>query len=238
MSDGEQELPGFFGKLPMLGDFVTRRLPSSVIGPLNDWLEAGIMDSRRMLGQGWLDAFLVSPAWHLALEAGICGPTGLCGVLVPSVDSVGRYYPLALLAPLPAGAPLLAWAEANGNWYRRAEAALMTALQDDLDAEGFDARVRAVGVPLDTLPAEMPGLPGRVAAMLGEAQLRPDSGPLGLGWTQAGGSSPTLIAFTAMPTGAAFTSMLNGRWEDTETAGLCVISLAGGPFAMPADTHR
>ena len=49
--------------------------------------------SRAALGDRWLDVYLTSPAWRFASAAGACGPAPVIGLMVPSVDRVGRYFP-------------------------------------------------------------------------------------------------------------------------------------------------
>lgn len=93
--------PGFYGKLPALGDFVSRRLPRQFIEPWDQWLQSAIAASREQLGSDWLDVYLTSPIWRFGLGAGVCGTGAWAGVLMPSVDKVGRYYPLTLAVPVP-----------------------------------------------------------------------------------------------------------------------------------------
>jgi len=81
---------GFYGKLPSHGDFLRRRIADESLGPWDAWLQTAIAASRRILGERWLDIYLTSPAWRFACEAGACGPAPLAGVMVPSVDRVGR----------------------------------------------------------------------------------------------------------------------------------------------------
>src|SRR5260370_19714540 len=90
--------PGFFGKLPSHGDFVSRRLPPAIIAVWEAWLDAGLERSRELLGQGWLEGYLSIPIWRFAVSAGCCGDPSVAGVLMPSLDRVGRYYPLPILA--------------------------------------------------------------------------------------------------------------------------------------------
>ena len=90
---------GFYGKLPARGDFVSRRLPRSFVEPWDAWLQQGFASSRDHLGDGWLEAYLTSPIWRFVLAPGVCGPAGVAGVVMPSVDSVGRYFPLTIAQP-------------------------------------------------------------------------------------------------------------------------------------------
>ncbi|QXI45055.1 type VI secretion system-associated protein TagF [Pseudomonas wayambapalatensis] len=56
----------------------------------------GLRASRERLGAEWEQAYRCSPIWHFALAAGVCGEVAWAGVMMPSVDRVGRYFPLTL----------------------------------------------------------------------------------------------------------------------------------------------
>ena len=84
---------GCYGKLPSLGDFVSRRLPRSFVQPWDAWLQRALAASRARLGAGWLETYLASPFWRFALAPGLCGPEAWVGVLMPSTDRVGRTFP-------------------------------------------------------------------------------------------------------------------------------------------------
>ena len=102
----ERQIAGFYGKLPALGDFVGRRLGRDFVTPWDDWLQLSMAASRNQLGDAWLDTYLTSPLWRFVLSAGVCGEEARAGVLMPSVDRVGRNVPLALVTTLPAGVSL------------------------------------------------------------------------------------------------------------------------------------
>lgn len=65
---------GFYGKLASRGDFVSRALPQSFVGPWDSWLAAGLLASQQRLGGDWLNVYLVSPLWRFVLAPGVCGP--------------------------------------------------------------------------------------------------------------------------------------------------------------------
>ncbi len=129
---------GLHGKFPARGDFVTRNLPRAFVTPWDDWLQAGMAASRQQLGERWLSIYLESPIWRFVLAAGVCGPDAWAGVLIPSVDKVGRYFPLTIAEPLAGTALPLVTAMRASAWFDRAEALAVRALEDDhLDLEGF-----------------------------------------------------------------------------------------------------
>ncbi|WP_164076542.1 type VI secretion system-associated protein TagF, partial [Stenotrophomonas maltophilia] len=49
----------------------------------------------------WTAVFLKAPIWRFWCGSSVLG-TSLIGALMPSVDGVGRYFPLTVLAPAPA----------------------------------------------------------------------------------------------------------------------------------------
>ncbi|WP_343718197.1 type VI secretion system-associated protein TagF [Inquilinus sp.] len=137
--------PGFFGKLPWLGDFVTRDLPVSFVTPWDGWLQAGMAATREGLGEAWVDRFLTAPIWRFLLPAGCAGPA-MAGVLMPSVDRVGRYFPLTLAMPLDtdpaAEAPLAAAA-----WFDGLEAVALAALDEAVSPEAWEESVARLPPP-------------------------------------------------------------------------------------------
>lgn len=100
MSETSSTIPGWFGKIPFLGDFASRRLSQTFIAPWDHWLQHSIAASRAQLGEQWLDTYLHSPIWRFALWPGVLGAEGWAGVMMPSVDSVGRYFPLTIASEI------------------------------------------------------------------------------------------------------------------------------------------
>ncbi|WP_375286789.1 type VI secretion system-associated protein TagF [Sphingomonas sp.] len=78
-----------FGKLPAHGDFVARGLEPAAQVALDDWLSASLVDARDALGDGFEGAHDAAPAWRFVSQ-------GSGGALAPSVDAVGRRFPLWL----------------------------------------------------------------------------------------------------------------------------------------------
>ena len=91
---------GFFGKLLSRGDFVGRGLPPQLLSKWDVWLQQSIACSQQQLGSQWLSFYLKSPIWHFFARPGCIDAMGWTGLLMPSVDRVGRHYPLLISAPL------------------------------------------------------------------------------------------------------------------------------------------
>ena len=141
---------GFHGKLPARGDFLTGNLPRSFVDPWDEWLQAGMAASREQLGERWLAIYLESPIWRFVLSPGACGPWPWAGVLMPSVDKVGRYFPLTIADTLPHNSSPIATVTAAAPWFERAETLAVQALENDqLDLEAFNRDIAALA---DTAP--------------------------------------------------------------------------------------
>jgi type VI secretion system protein ImpM len=67
-------IAGWYGKLPALGDFASRRLAPEWIAQWDGWLAAGLHQLRVDAPDTWLNDYLASPAWRFALLPG-CPPT-------------------------------------------------------------------------------------------------------------------------------------------------------------------
>lgn len=92
-----QTPPGWYGKLPFLGDFANRRLPTDFVNAWDDWLQQVIHGSRTALGEeAWLQRYLSSPLWHFCLAPGLCGPQAWFGLIMSSVDRANRHFPFTI----------------------------------------------------------------------------------------------------------------------------------------------
>lgn len=100
---------GIYGKLPAHPDFISSEVEASVTSELYEWAQRVIHDSQNDLGDDWLSAYLVSPLWRFLLPASPQRKTGLVGVMTPSVDAVGRYFPLFLFIEIELTRVRSAW---------------------------------------------------------------------------------------------------------------------------------
>jgi type VI secretion system protein ImpM len=132
---------GFYGKLPSHGDFLRRRVSDGFVDAWDGWLRECLGASRTALGERWLNVYLTSPAWRFVCAPGACGPAPVIGLVAPSVDQVGRYFPLTLVAELPADVSLVTAASATGFFEAAERLVVETLATERVDFERFDRRV-------------------------------------------------------------------------------------------------
>lgn len=224
---------GFFGKLPDRGDFVRRDLPNSFVDAWDAWVQAGMEASRAVLGEGWLDAWLCAPVWRFALPRGACGPDPWAGVMMPSVDRAGRYFPLMLAASPPPGVPPQAMLE--GHWIAAVEGVALLALAEGTDFDRFGAAVAGLP-PFPAILAEAwaegwrargpAGDPAALTLALGAAGAAAALGGLCIFATNGGGRvAPAAWVLPHLPPHRAFTGLIDDQqWT----------AAAPGPVALPA----
>lgn len=124
-------MQGFFGKVPSLGDFVTRDLPREFLDGWDEWLQKSIAESKVSLGDAWLNTYLTSPIWRFVLLPGVCGEKGWAGILMPSVDKVGRYFPLTFASSLGDGVQPFQILEEASDWFDAAELLALSVLDEE-----------------------------------------------------------------------------------------------------------
>ncbi|KQQ49211.1 type VI secretion system protein ImpM [Pseudomonas sp. Leaf127] len=207
---------GFYGKLASRGDFVSRDLPQSFIQPWDRWLAAGLLASQQQLGNDWLQAYLVSPLWRFVLAPGVCGPQAVAGVLMPSIDRVGRYFPLTVAVVLDESQPMNAWLAVD-DWFEQVEALMLDSLTPDNRFEAFEAGLQALPVPaFDAVAAtEVQGDLQRLAATTAPMRLAAlaEQGCVGASlWWGRGGEhiEPGLWRCHGLPAAADFARALLG----------------------------
>ncbi len=150
MANNALPIAGWFGKIPSLGDFASRRLPQDFVNTWDAWLQRAMMASRARLGERWLDLYLTSPIWRFALMSGVCGNSIWAGVLMSSVDKVGRYYPLTIAIQLDADSEIAAAVFSAQDWYAALERVALSML--DINASLDDLEQGLADLPLSTPP--------------------------------------------------------------------------------------
>jgi len=232
---------GLYGKLPSHGDFLRRRVSDAFVSVWDEWLQQCIAASRSALGQNWLDVYLTSPVWRFACDTGVCGPRAYAGLMAPSVDRVGRYFPLTLVWEVPQGVNPLTVTQRADRWFDQVEQLLLDVMAEEhVDLEKFDQHFIALGRELDHVPWTSPveldaldavgptsgvraqwqlplGSPlglGSVLEQLLYARLRETHGPLTVMWTE--GSSrvePSGLLLSGLPAPSTYAALLSGEWR-------------------------
>jgi|GEM_PF-397506 len=150
-------IPGWYGKLPTLGDFASRRLEADFIEPWDLWLGEALQALRVAMGEEWLDAYLNAPPWRFVLSPGVLPGVDtdrvFAGVLMPSVDRVGRHFPLTLAASLPRVPGIAAEFDALLVWMHRLEDTALDALQSDWTIDDLERALAELAPPGDDAAA-------------------------------------------------------------------------------------
>jgi type VI secretion system protein ImpM len=245
---------GFYGKLPCRGDFLQRRAPQDFVDAWDAWLQGCLHESRQRLQDAWLDSYLTGPVWRFVLSAGICGAGVYAGVLVPSVDRVGRYFPLTVLAQLTAGDCPLSVACGMSAWFESAESLAIDAVSAEaLDFDTFDEQVALLREQLD---GEVASESSRLTELFRDERFPMSSNrwqvpldtvnslqnavnvyawremnralqPLALWWTQGSGVlAPSWLATRGLPDTSASVAMLTGEWARADWATMHAVECA------------
>lgn len=144
-----EQTTGYFGKIPAKGDFLTGNLSMDFTEPWDLWMRDVLAHSKAQLQEDWQDCYLTAPIYHFALSSGICGNSTWVGVLMPSVDSVGRYFPMTICQSHPARSNTLTLLESESQWLQSAEALLLSCLDDDFSLEQFEEKLTTPNVEDD-----------------------------------------------------------------------------------------
>ncbi|VTU40831.1 type VI secretion-associated protein, family [Variovorax sp. PBS-H4] len=141
--EGATAAPGWFGKLPGMGDVTQRRMPALFREPWDRWLQHGLARLRAR-HPDWIERYLKAPLWCFVLSEGVIDGRSWLGVLMPSVDAIGRHFPLTLAAELVSSRT-----ELQGEvlartkyWWALAAQAALEGLEHDFDALRFDERLQ------------------------------------------------------------------------------------------------
>jgi len=229
----EQQTVGVFGKIPAHGDFVAQDLPRDFTDSWDHWLQQSILASQESLGDQWLQHFLVSPIWRFALPSGAVNNQSWAGIILPSVDSVGRYYPLTLIAQIPGHVGVFEYVAAASEWFEKLENVAITTLEKGMTvnelAQELTQLKTVFELPLressplgpqqhqqHSIPLEFPEQSiTSITPLLCDALLKPQMPTLSIWWTKGGQHvDPALLLADKLPRPTSYTAMLNGQWEN------------------------
>lgn len=223
---------GIYGKLPGYGDFIFRNLKASFINPWDTWLQNYISVTKEQLGNNWLDIYLTSPIWRFVFSPGVIDTNVYAGIMMPSVDRVGRYFPISVVNVLPGSVtPVELLLEDNG-WFNAMEVQCLAALNGELDADELVANVSGLEVKIKSKYQATMDLggsgpmafqlgacdPGQIQTLLPyylNASLSSALSSFSV-WMTSGSEyiPPILFSSQGLPQVGSAASMLDGRWKE------------------------
>ena len=155
------DTPGWYGKLSGLGDFAGRRLPDDFRAACDPWLAHAMAGSRAQLGAQWLDVYLTAPVLRYAWAPGVFDARWWFGVMMPSCDNVGRYFPLLVAHPRPHPPVDRIALDHLELWLDHIAGAALQTLLEQASVEAFEAALA------DSPPWPTPGTNVRIAMNTG-----------------------------------------------------------------------
>lgn len=202
---------GAFGKMPSVGDFFRINMPNGFVSGWDQWIQSAMLRAQSALGSAFDAHYMSAPIWRFSLTAGLAGSQKMIGVLMPSVDRVGRRFPLTLARAIDTpGCAALDHFNDTGLFEQLEDVAL-DALEDSMTREVLETRLRDVVVPAprNAPPIRMVGktitltdgtsgdiLPGLASGLLAGKYVAPSV------WSAVVNSVPRLMICDGLPDGS------------------------------------
>ncbi len=223
---------GLFGKLPAHGDFVMRHLPQTFVSVWDEWLQHYIAGSKEQLGEDWLNIYLTSPIWRFVFSSGVIDQHVWAGIMLPSVDRVGRYYPLSIIRALPEETIPLEFISLQGDWFSAIEELCLHALNGEMKVDDLSSEINALNLSTGSsyshhtrqngdsetaLQINMEyeeQMPGSVYPFLFNVLLQKTFASYGV-WTTTGSErvEPCLFLTQSLPSIGGMPAMMDGQWQ-------------------------
>jgi len=220
-----------FGKIRAKGDFVSRNLDYQTQEYLDGWLQQAISISQGQIGEGWLRHYLTSPIWRFVISNKEIGKD-IIGFMMPSIDKVGRYYPLFMLETYDEGK--LCGEDLSCKSFAELEELAMSTLDGSDESSAFFESLNQAAFPLYGEEAPVPRILQNINC--GEAGIRSEvleylwqesldftsfrheqitnNDVTGIWWTEGSKTiSPTLIYCSGLPPIDGFSALIDGDWE-------------------------
>ncbi|HIE33011.1 MAG TPA: type VI secretion system-associated protein TagF [Thermodesulfobacteriaceae bacterium] len=227
---------GYHGKIPGRGDFIYNGLSRNFIDSWDAWLQGAIASSRNRLMDEWPSIYLSSPIWRYYLAPGLCGGCAWIGVVMPSVDKAGRYFPLTVACSLPAEFNPFTLMTDRNLWFVEVEELMLSLLDEDQpDVIEFDQKIEQLSYRfkqqecVDKKPQGSFGhgslwhLPlmgvnnaSQSSFELSWRMLAARFSTYSLWWSDGSEQvNPSLLVSAGLPEGESFTAMIDGQWTAT-----------------------
>lgn len=220
---------GLFGKLPAHGDFIYRGLPTQFINAWDTWLQGFVGCSQEQLGEAWLDIYLTSPIWRFAFSEGVIDQHTWAGIVLPSVDRVGRYFPFSIVARASTGLNPLELI-AQSAWYEAIEALALNALDGQLPVDELIEEINFHQIDQSCIYFDNPALPHKLGVLISmdfeeqsprsvysallNATLKENLSSYSV-WSTQGSTyvEPCLFYSRGLPAMQGVAAMLDGQWS-------------------------
>lgn len=186
---------GWYGKLPGLGDFATRRLPPAFVSRWDEWLQAGM---HAMRDSAVDNSSALAPVRRFWLGPGVIDALAWGGLLMPSADRAGRRFPLTVAQPMTT----LAHAIAARRWFSSVVAAMRFTLDNEHTLGDFEDCLSALPPPpLRSAP--------RADELLANLVLS-TSTARSAWWCHGAATAQDFLVYEGMPAPAALAALLEG----------------------------
>ena len=208
---------GLFGKLPARRDYVQHGVEPRLMRVIDPWLQSAVRESRCALGEAWLGRYLAAPIWRFWLGPGVCG-TPVLGALMPSVDGIGRYFPLCLLGAFNVPPPEL---DEQAEWFAAVEALMLAVLAEGGTYEALLAGLAALPLPRSTSVApKEPASVRNAFAALRQAETGAFYDRCTCWWVPSpdGARPPRVLVRRGLPTPVEYAAMLAPDGEQKSPA--------------------
>jgi type VI secretion system protein ImpM len=226
---------GLFGKLPAKRDFVAANAPRRFLETWEPWLQSGVAMSKLTIAAAWVESYNRAPIWRYWLGADFCGEA-LIGAFMPSVDGVGRAFPLTIF--FAEGANTLAPPEFddNGPWFENVEALLLHTLDLGATLEAIIDRLASLPQPKlhprsETVPGFHTLSDGGTLIDMADRTVseafdgarrfahRRDFASRSFWWTIGGEDfTPRALSYVGLPPPQRFSDFLTGAFDHTASA--------------------
>lgn len=140
-------LVSWFGKLPAYGDFIGRRMAHSFQGEWDYWVRSGLDQLRSDEPDQWVERYTLSPLWNFMCSSSFSGQS-ICGVIAPSMDRVGRFFPISVIAIADGAGESFVDDTVLLDFFAGASAAVIDARRLTMGAEDFEQRLVALPWPM------------------------------------------------------------------------------------------
>ncbi len=216
----------YYGKLPSHGDFLSQNLPPDFIGRWDGWLQKAIANSHEESSEDWLNYYLTSPIWHFILSPGCCDQSTWVGVMMPSVDKVGRYYPFTLFQKIAYTINPMEFINNNQLWFEEKQSILLALLDEQLHIDQLNNAVQQISDPIfkkirikQTLTIENSCFSMEQGLNASSLEIMDTllnySYPLYSIWHTQGSDNikPSLLICNELPSLNQYNALLDGQWQ-------------------------